>query len=180
MSNSFKDENCIRDMCVDVCSKQKNINSFCNCSTEKIAEIMAKRKEYSKEMGVSLESLCEKCTNQKHPEDPNGLCRACYKIQATKEYAPCHEDSNYWRDIKELAPLKMVRRMVASVADMHISFRSEIAAGRYDWFKPIYNSPILEYMVKANRELQEITDNGNLIRGQSTKKMLKEGRIFTY
>jgi len=44
MCNEQKEEKCIRDMCVECCSKQKNIQTLCDCSTERISDIIAKRK----------------------------------------------------------------------------------------------------------------------------------------
>ena len=34
-------------------------------------------------------------------------------------------------------------------------------------------------MIKANKELQSVVDNGALIRGQNNLKFKREGKIFT-
>lgn len=131
-------------------------------------------------MGISIETLCEKSTNLKDKNDPNKMCQETYLVQSVAtSYSP-HERSQYWKNLLELEPVAMARSMVSQVSDMHVKVRGELSNGRFDWFKPIYNSNICEYMIKANKELQEVIDNGNLLRGQTTKKMLKEGRIFTY
>ena len=51
---------------------------------------------------------------------------------------------------------------------MHLKVRHELKNGRYDWFRPIFNTNIQDSMIKANIELQEVIDNGGIIRG-STK-----------
>jgi hypothetical protein len=131
-------------------------------------------------MGISIETLCEKSTNLRDKNDPNKMCQETYLIQSVViPYAP-HERSQYWKELNEMSPIAMARTMISQVSEMHVKVRGELSNGRYDWFKPIYNSSIAEYMIKANKELQEVIDNGNLLRGQTTKKMLKEGRIFTY
>jgi hypothetical protein len=53
----------------------------------------------------------------------------------------------------ELGPVMMVRHMLSQVSEIHVKVRGELSNGRYDWFKPIYNSNIAEYMIKANKEL---------------------------
>lgn len=35
-------------------------------------------------------------------------------------------------------------------------------------------------MIKANRDLQEVKDNGIIMRGLNTNKNKKEGKIFTF
>ena len=67
----------------------------------------------------------------------------------------------------------MARKMLAMVGEMHIKFRNELKRGSYDWFKPICDSNIEENMTKANRQLQEVVDNGHLIRGHAPKKYTK-------
>jgi len=108
------------------------------------------------------------------------MCRSCYLVQADIAPSAVHQGSIYWRELSSLPPMEMARKMLAEVSNMHLKVRCELSNGRYDWFKPIYGSSIQEYMIKANKELQEVVDNGNLIRGQTTKKMHKEGKILTY
>lgn len=47
---------------------------------------------------------------------------------------------------------------------MNMKFRADIISGRYDWFRPIHNTHVSNGMIKANKELQEVKDNGNLVR----------------
>lgn len=179
MCSSEKNRNCIRDMCTDCCARQKHINLICPCSTHTIQEMLSKRKEHIKDMSINPETVCEKCTNPRDASIANKLCVNCYMIQGSRTVESSVEESIYWKELKEMDPVTMARTMLAQVSEIHIKVRGELKAGRYDWFKPIYGSNILEYMIKANKELQEVIDNGNLIRGQTTKKFLKEGKIFT-
>ena len=57
--------------------------------------------------------------------------------------------------------MELARKMLSNVSEMHLKVRGDLKVGRYDWFKPIYGSNILEYMIKSNKELQEVIDNGN-------------------
>lgn len=74
----------------------------------------------------------------------------------------------------------LARKMLGMVGDMHLKVREELLCGRYDWFKPIYATNIEASMIKANKELQEVIDNGHLVRGHASKKYMKEGKIFTF
>lgn len=167
-------------MCQDCCARQKVVNLICPCSTKTIQDMLTKRKEYIREMNINPETICEKCTTLRCPSIPNQMCINCYMIQGSRCTESIAEESIYWQDMKEKDPIEMARSMISMVAEMHIKVRNELKVGRYDWFKPIYGSNVCEYMIKANKDLQEVIDNGNLIRGQTTKKMLKEGKIFTY
>jgi hypothetical protein len=180
MCNNEKHPNNILDMCIDCCSKQKHYNIMCPTAASAVQDLALKRKEYAKEMGVPLDSLCDKSPNLKLKGDPNNLCKSVYQIQAIYIPEPHHERSVYWESLRELSPIEMSRQMLSQVSEMHTKVRNELRNGRYDWFKPIYGSNIEEYMIKANKELQEVINNGNLIRGQTTKKMLKEGKVFTF
>jgi len=180
MCSSEKNGKCIRDMCTDCCSRQKYHNLICPCSTKSIQEMMSKKKEYIKEMNVDSETLCEKCTNTRDPRLEAKMCINCYMIQGSRTNDCLAEESIYWQNMKVLDPVEMARKMVSQVSGMHVKIRHELKSGRYDWFRPIYGSNICEYMIKANKDLQEVIDNGNLIRGQTTKKMMKEGKIFTF
>jgi len=77
-------------------------------------------------------------------------------------------------------PFMLARKMLGTVGDMHLKVREELMCGRYDWFKPIYGTNIESSMIKANKDLQEVIDNGHLIRGHASKKFVKEGKIFTF
>jgi hypothetical protein len=70
--------------------------------------------------------------------------------------------------------------MLGMVGDMHLKVREELICGRYDWFKPIYATNIEASMIKANKDLQDVIDNGHLVRGHASKKFMKEGKIFTF
>ena len=74
----------------------------------------------------------------------------------------------------------LARKMLGMVGDMHLKVREELLCGRYDWFKPIYGTNIEASMIKANKDLQEVIDNGHLVRGHASKKFMKEGKIFTF
>lgn len=63
---------------------------------------------------------------------------------------------------------------------MHIKVRHELKQGRYDWFRPFYGTPYQSEMIKANRELQMMIDNGSIIRGGGKHKNAKSGRILTF
>lgn len=67
-----------------------------------------------------------------------------------------------------------------NVGTIHLQAREELKNGRYDWFKPIYGTGIERSMIKANKDLQVVVDNGHRIRGHAPKKFMKEGRIFTF
>lgn len=68
--------------------------------------------------------------------------------------------------------------MLVNVAENHLKVRAELIKGKYDWYRPIYNiNHITHDMVKANRDLQEIKDNGAIDRGVTTKSFKKEGKI---
>ena len=180
MCNNEKHPANLMDMCIDCCSKQKHYHVMCPTASQAIQDLAHKRKEFAKEMGLPLDAICEKSPNLKLKGDPNGLCKSVYQIQAIYTPEPRHERSLFWEQLRELSPIEMSRQMLSHVSEMHIKVRNELRNGRYDWFKPIYGSNIEEYMIKANKELQDVIDNGNLIRGQTTKKMLKEGKIFTF
>lgn len=74
----------------------------------------------------------------------------------------------------------MARRVITLVAECHIKLRNELKNGHYDWFRPVYNTNLQESMIAANKELQTVIDNNNLIRGTNTSKFKKEGKIFTF
>lgn len=78
------------------------------------------------------------------------------------------------------SPFMLARKMLGMVSEMHLNVREELMCGRYDWFKPIYGTNIEASMIKANKELQEVIDNGHLVRGHASKKFMKEGKIFTF
>ena len=69
--------------------------------------------------------------------------------------------------------------MLLVVAESHIKVRSELKHGHYDWFRPVYGTNIQNEMIRVNKELQTVIDNGSLIRNPSTKYK-KDGKIFTY
>lgn len=180
MCPNLKDANNLMDMCLDCAAKQKVTHIVCPTVAPKVQELQLRRKEFAKERGVPLDAVCEKSPNLKLKGDPNNLSKAAYLVQASSIKELRHERSCYWEHLKELKPVEMSRAMISQVAEMHIKLRNDLRNGRYDWFKPIYGSNIEEYMIKANKELQEVVDNGNLMRGHTTKKMLKEGKIFTF
>ena len=66
------------------------------------------------------------------------------------------------------------------VAECHIKVKNELKNGHYDWFRPVYGTNIQESMISANKELQIVIDNSNLVRGTNTSKFKKEGKIFTF
>lgn len=69
---------------------------------------------------------------------------------------------------------------MSKVSTMHLELREDLKNGRYHWFKPIYGTNIEQSMIKANKDLQEVMDNGHIIRGQAPKKYMREGKIFTF
>lgn len=82
----------------------------------------------------------------------------------------------FWYRNNSLLPKKLLQM----VAEMHIKVRHELKNGRYDWFRPLYGTSIQNEMVKANRELQMMIDNGSILRGSNQTKHSKEGRILTF
>lgn len=70
--------------------------------------------------------------------------------------------------------------MTQAVAEMHLKVRDELKHGRYDWFRPVYGTPFQQEMVRANRELQTVIDNGSIIRGVNALRNKREGKILTF
>ena len=68
--------------------------------------------------------------------------------------------------------------MIAS--ECHIKVRFELKHGHYDWFRPVYGTNIQNEMIKVNKELQVILDNGSIIRGSTTSRFKRDGKIFTF
>jgi hypothetical protein len=180
MCPNDKHQKNIKDMCLDCGSMQTFSPIQCATETQAIQDLAIKRKDFARENAIPLDSLCDKSTQLKLKGDPNGLCKAAYQVQAVYQKEARHERSTYWEDLRSLKPVEMAKNMLSQVSEMHIKLRNELKNGRYDWFKPIYGSSIEEYMIKSNKDLQEVIDNGNMIRGQTTKKMLKEGKVFTF
>lgn len=70
--------------------------------------------------------------------------------------------------------------MLALVSECHVKVRHELKCGRYDWFRPIFGTDLQEAMKKANVDLQEVLDNGSIIRGTTTTRYKREGKILTF
>lgn len=66
------------------------------------------------------------------------------------------------------------------VADCNLKVKFELKNGHYDWFRPVFATNIQDPMIAANKELQIVLDNPNLIRGVNTSRFLKNGKIFTF
>jgi hypothetical protein len=168
MCDSGKNESCIRDMCVNCCSRQKIVQLVCPCSSQKIQETLTKRKEVLK--GDENAVLCVRCY-----ETPmefagsnnlnNKMCENCFRVQAIRGEGIESELSAYDREFLAMDPVHMARAMLCLVGDMHVKFRGELKRGRYDWFKPVCDSNIEESMTKANRvkifSLNKIEFTGN-------------------
>ena len=90
--------------------------------------------------------------------------------QSIKNECKLHESSDYLKELIELTPHMMARRMLQIAGEINLKFRAELISGRYDWFKPIHNVHIQNLMIKANKDLQEFKDNGQIVRGISTAK----------
>ena len=162
MCPKTKDEACFHDMCKDCCSKQKYEILKCPCCQELREEVQAQKQEMQREdvCSTCLESFDHDCCNQH--------CESCCNIQAIKEECKLHDLSIYGRKMVSLHPHDMARSMISFVGEMHIIFRNELKTARYDWFKPIYSTPLHNAMIKANRELQIVKDNGGFLRGVTT------------
>jgi len=39
------------------------------------------------------------------------------------------------------------------VGECNVKIRAELLAGRYDWFRPIHNTHLMNGMIKANKDL---------------------------
>lgn len=179
MCNTKKNEFCQRDMCTSCCSKQKIVQLVCGCSSQKIQEILTKKKELQKTNEV--DSYCNKCYENPWVNENTRMCSDCYSVQAIKLNDNIEDElSAYDKEFLSMEPVHMARMMLCLVGEMHIKYRHELKRGKYDWFKPICDSNIEDAMTKANRELQEVVDNGHLIRGHAPKKFTKEGKIFTF
>ena len=63
---------------------------------------------------------------------------------------------------------------------MHLRVRDDMKNGRFDWFRPFFNSHMQAPMVESNRNLQIVKDNGSLVRGSNTVRFKREGKIFTF
>lgn len=66
------------------------------------------------------------------------------------------------------------------VADCNVKVKFEMKNGHYDWFRPVYSTNLQEGMITANKELQTVLDNPNIIRGVNTAKFKKFGKILTF
>eukprot|EP01017_Pseudomicrothorax_dubius_P034721 TRINITY_DN4789_c0_g1_i11.p1 TRINITY_DN4789_c0_g1~~TRINITY_DN4789_c0_g1_i11.p1 ORF type:complete len:569 (+),score=114.26 TRINITY_DN4789_c0_g1_i11:156-1862(+) len=175
-----KDQRCIHDMCKDCCSRQKYGILVCQCSLQLVQASIAQKKEIvSKDKSIT-ETLCDKCPNKRDRDCPNKMCSVCCPIQAIRFDCPFHDESNYCREIKTLPGQLIGRKMLSIVSELHIKMRHELKCGRYDWFRPIYGTDVQESMRKANRELQEVLDNGSIIRGTTTTRYKREGKILTF
>lgn len=70
--------------------------------------------------------------------------------------------------------------MLTFVGEAQIQLRNMLVNADYDWFRPIFNTHLMQAMIKANRELQDVKDSGSIIRGMNTIKNKKDGKIFTH
>ncbi|EAR83930.2 hypothetical protein TTHERM_00773400 (macronuclear) [Tetrahymena thermophila SB210] len=184
MCTSKREHNCLHDLCKNCCSRQQYGMLRCPCSYSAISEIEAKKEElYQKDKTIIKENICDKCLSAKDAECSNGLCLQCCRVQAVKTNCPLHDISNYSRKIlssKKDNPLQFSRKMLTFVSEAQIQVRNAMVNGDYDWFRPIYNTHVMQGMIKANRDLQEVKDSGSIIRGLNTNKNKKDGKIFTY
>ena len=70
--------------------------------------------------------------------------------------------------------------MLQVVAESHIKVRFELKHGHYDWFRPVYGTNIQNEIIRVNKDLQTIIDNGSLIRSANNPKFKRDGKIFTF
>lgn len=74
---------------------------------------------------------------------------------------------------------QLPRRILQIVSEIHIKVRHELKQGRYDWFRPFLATHYHSEMIRTNRDLQIVVDNGSIVRGGKTRQM-KAGKILTF
>ena len=79
-----------------------------------------------------------------------------------------------YRDVKLLP-----RKILQTVAEMHLKVRHELRQGRYDWFRPFFGRHYQSDMIRTNRDLQTVVENSSLVRGGKTKQF-RTGKILTF
>ncbi|KRX09647.1 hypothetical protein PPERSA_09317 [Pseudocohnilembus persalinus] len=178
--NSKKEYNCIHDMCKSCCSRQKYGILECPCSYNLQKTTQDQREEMVAKNPAEEDLLCEKCTIYRDGECKNKLCQECCQAQAIKKSCPFHESSVYLRKLIEMKPHAFARKCLQIVGEINLKLRNDLLNGRYDWFRPIHNCHIQNGMIKANKELQEVKDNGAYVRTALNMKHKKEGKILTY
>lgn len=72
------------------------------------------------------------------------------------------------------------RKILQVVAESHIKVRYELKHGHYDWFRPVYGTNVQNEIIRVNKDLQVVIDNGNIVRSGNTNKSKKDGKIFTF
>ena len=70
--------------------------------------------------------------------------------------------------------------MLQVVAESHLKVRYELKHGHYDWFRPIYGTNIQNEIIRVNKDLQTVVDNGSLVRTSNMQKYKRDGKIFTF
>lgn len=69
--------------------------------------------------------------------------------------------------------------MLTIVSDCHLKFRFDLRDGRYDWFRPIYNTHLQDTFIKVNKDLMEISINSKIQRSYAQSKNAREGRLLS-
>ena len=72
------------------------------------------------------------------------------------------------------------RKMLQVVAESHVKVRYELKHGHYDWFRPVYGTNIQNEIIRVNKELQNVVDNGSLVRSANNPKYKRDGKVFTF
>lgn len=182
MCSQKREFSCVHDMCKECCARQKYDILKCPCSGVTSQELTNLKEEMvSSGQCTNKDLFCEKCAQLKDELCTNNLCQQCCSIQAIKNDCPIHQIPLCLKQKLDLEPQLFARQMLAFVGDMHIKIRNELTQGKYDWFRPIYSTHFQNSMIKANKDLQEVKNNGNIIRGvTNTTKNKKYGKIFTF
>lgn len=108
------------------------------------------------------------------------LCEECYRVQFFRNECARYDLSEYARGMTSLPPFEFARKCLQVVGEMHLRVRDDMKNGRYDWFRPFYNSHMQMSLIDANRNLQIVRDNGALVRGAGTSRFKRDGKIFTF
>jgi len=176
--SSFKEPSCIRDMCKDCCSRQDHGFSMCRCSVQVSQQNLAASKELL-DSGLSKEDLCQNCSSKRDGNCKNNRCMTCCLVQAFRCECPTHDGSYYCKTMRFLDAYVLSRKMLQVVSESHVKVRYELKHGHYDWFRPVYGTNIQNEIIRVNKDLQNVVDNGSLVRSANNQKFKRDGKVFT-
>ncbi len=70
--------------------------------------------------------------------------------------------------------------MLQIVAESHLKVRFDLKHGHYDWFRVVAGSNLQNEIIRVNKDLQTIIDNGAFIRSANNPRFKREGKVFTF